>query len=108
MEKILETANEIGLLIKDTGVYKNFYNAKEELASSSEDSRIFDEYLRTADEIKTRQDTGDIIEKFEFENFKELSASASESVLIKNFIAARNEYLDLLSAVQQAISGPDL
>ena len=52
---------------------------------------------------------GDIIEKFEIENIKSMSAMVSDNEIIMQYLKAQQEYLDLIILIQKELEevGPD-
>jgi len=103
MDEILARAEELGQLIKSTEIYGNFMHMSELLHSDSDALKVLDEYTRFSKEIKDRQDTGDIVEKFEVEHAKNLAESISENEAIMKYLNAQKEYLDLLCKIQEEL-----
>ena len=58
MEEILAQAEDLGRLIRNTEIYRNFIRLSELLHSDGDAIKILDEYTRFSKEIKERQDTG--------------------------------------------------
>lgn len=107
-EDILAQSEELGQLIRNTDIYAEFSRLSELLHGDSESSGLFDEFISFSSEIKERQDSGDIIEKFEMEKLRELTEQAAGNETIVNYLNAQNAYLDLLLKIQKEInSGTD-
>ena len=103
MDEILAQAEELGRLIMNTEIYRNFMHMSELLHSDSDAMKILDEFSRYSKEIKERQDVGDIVEKFEIENAKNFAGIISENEAIMNYLNAQKEYLDLLCKIQEEL-----
>ncbi len=108
MEEILAKADELGGLIRDTEIYRNFIRISNMLAVDPDATRLFQEYIRVSGSLKERQDMGDIIEKYETDELKNLLGMISENELIMRYVEAQEEYIDLLVKIQHQISDPDL
>jgi cell fate (sporulation/competence/biofilm development) regulator YlbF (YheA/YmcA/DUF963 family) len=103
MDEILAKTEELGRLIKNTEIYRNFIHVSELLHSDSDAMKILDEYARFSKEIKERQDSGDIVEKFEIEHAKNLGDTISENEAIMKYLNAQKEYLGLLRKIQEEL-----
>lgn len=103
MEEILARAEDLGRLIRNTEIYRNYIRLSELLQSDGDAIKLLDEYTRFSKEIKERQDLGDIVEKFEIENAKNLAAMVSENDAIMKYLAAQKEYLGLLYRIQEEL-----
>ncbi len=101
---ILQQAEELGRLIKNTEIYRNYIAMSESLNADCDAVKLFDEYMNLCRTIKQRQDMSDIIEKFEFENMESLAGLVSENETIMRFLEAQKEYLDLLTRIQEELA----
>ena len=104
MEEILAQAGELGRLIKNSEIYKNFIRMSEFLHADGEAVKILNDYASFSKEIKDRQDRGDIVEKFEIEHVRGLADIVSEHEVIMKYMKAQKEYLELLYRIQGEIS----
>jgi cell fate (sporulation/competence/biofilm development) regulator YlbF (YheA/YmcA/DUF963 family) len=104
MDPILKQAQELGRLIRDTGVYRNYIAMSESINADGDAVKLLEEYTNLSRSIKERQDMSDIIEKFEFENVESLAGMISENEIIMRFLEAQKEYLDLLTRIQDELS----
>jgi cell fate (sporulation/competence/biofilm development) regulator YlbF (YheA/YmcA/DUF963 family) len=107
MEKILVSAEELGRLIRSTDIYNNYERKNGLLRADGEAARILDEFIRLSENIRQRQGAGDIIENFEMDAIKELAARASSNKVIREYLEAQKDYLDLLMLIQNQISTAD-
>lgn len=107
MEAILKQAGELGRLIRDTEIYRNYNSLSESLNADSESAKLFDDYVILARAIKERQDRADIIEKYEFENLESLGRIVAGNETIMMFLEAQKEYLDLLTRIQEELHRGD-
>jgi cell fate (sporulation/competence/biofilm development) regulator YlbF (YheA/YmcA/DUF963 family) len=103
MEKIMEQAAELGRCIRKTEVYSNFIQMSEALAGDAEASKLLDDYANSSAALKDRQDKGDIIEQFEFDQLNGLADMVSGNDVIMNYLSAREKYLGLLSGIQEKL-----
>jgi len=100
---ILKQAGELGRLIRETEIYRNYTSLSESLNADSDTAKLFDEYVILARAIKERQDRADIIEKYEFENLESLGRIVAGNEIIMLFLEAQKEYLDLLTRIQEEL-----
>ena len=107
MEEIMAKADELGRLIRNTEIYKNFQRLSGLLRADPDAANFFDEYLRLSGSIKERQDRGDTIESYEMEHLKNMRDLISANELILRYTEARQDYLDLLVEIRNQISDSD-
>ncbi len=103
MDKVLKAANELGLMIKETDVYRAFTAASTAVEADEEGSKLLQEYSRVAEELQRKEDSGVPIEVFEKEQFQKLVEAVQESDLLVKFLESRNRYIEFLALVQNAI-----
>jgi cell fate (sporulation/competence/biofilm development) regulator YlbF (YheA/YmcA/DUF963 family) len=103
METILQKAEELGRLIRETDIYRDYQHASDLLNADGEAKKLFEDFIKISKYIKDRQEMGDIIEKFEIENIKSMSALVSENDLIMRYMKAQQEYLDLIVMIQKEL-----
>lgn len=104
IDAILTKAEELGRLIRDTTIYRNYIAQSEQLNADGDAVKLFEEYMALSRSIKERQDMADIIERYEFDNLEHLAGLVSESDAIMNFLKAQQEYLELLTRIQKELS----
>lgn len=107
MEEILSQAGELGRLIQNTEIYRNFILMSGLLHADEEAVKILKDYGRFTKEIQERQDRGGIVEKFEIEYARSLADLVSEHEVIMKYLDAQKEYLELLYRIQGEISDVD-
>jgi len=107
MREILDKANDLGLLIRETDIYRRFRDITEELENEPGIKGKLDNYYRSAEDLKKREDLGDIIEKYEIEEFEEMSSAIAENELIVRYLSAKNEYIKLLTDIQKSVREDD-
>ena len=105
MDEILLKANELGLLIKKTGVYIEFLNLNKEVENDNGASLLLKKYNEIAETIQQRQAGGVTLEKFEQERFREISAAVATNQLLVKYLKARDRYMELLTSIHNALSG---
>ncbi|MBN1496905.1 MAG: YlbF family regulator [Spirochaetes bacterium] len=103
MENILNQAAELGRLIRQTSIYGDFVKFSEELAADPDASKLLDEYATLSASLQERQEKGDIIAQFEFEQLKSLADMVTGNAVIMAYLTAREEYLKLLSNIQDKL-----
>jgi cell fate (sporulation/competence/biofilm development) regulator YlbF (YheA/YmcA/DUF963 family) len=104
MNDILLQAEELGRLIHDTDVYRDYISISESLNADGESVRLLEEYMTLSRSLKERQDMSDIIEKYEFENMESLAGLVSENETIIAYLKAQKEYLGLLKRIQEELA----
>ena len=104
MEEIMARAGELGRLIQGTDIYKSFIRLSESLHADEEAAKMLDDYTRYLKGIKERQERGDIVEKFEIEHARNLADEAYEHEVVRKYLDAQKEYLELLYRIQREIN----
>ena len=110
MKDILNKANELGLLIRETDQYRDFREAAQELEEDPASKKLLEEFSRMSGEMKAREQAGDIIENFERDELHALGEEISHNEIILGYLEARDGYIALLEGVQRALgeeSTPD-
>lgn len=103
MEKIIEIAREIGLLIRDTDIYKRYERAGRMLGSDRPASEKLDRYYTSSGEIETRKKMGDIVEQYEILELESLRDEINRSPVILEYLKCEKEYAELLILIQKEI-----
>lgn len=107
MEELLQKANELGLMIKGTDLYKRLVDITLRIDQDAPAKALLEEYINFSEQLHYKEQMGQPIEVDEKKKIKELSDKASESSLIKEYIATQSYYLNLMMQVQKAISEPE-
>ena len=107
MEEILKKANELGLMIKGTDVYKRFNELSKKLDEDAEAKKLLEDYARFSEEIHQKEKSGSVIEVDEKQKLQESSEKIAENQLIKEFIATQTYYLNMTLQIQKAINEPE-
>jgi cell fate (sporulation/competence/biofilm development) regulator YlbF (YheA/YmcA/DUF963 family) len=103
MDTILQKAEELGRLIRETDMYRDYRSSAEMLDADEESKKLFDDFIKISKYVRDRQEMGDIIEKFEIENIKSMSSLVSDNEVIMRYIKAQGEYLDLIVTIQKEL-----
>ncbi len=106
MEAILEKANELGLMIKGTDLYRRFEELSKKLDADAEARNLLEEYAKFSEEMHEKEKSGGVIEVHEKQRLQEFAEKVSESQLIKEYIATQTYFLNLMMQVQRTISDP--
>jgi cell fate (sporulation/competence/biofilm development) regulator YlbF (YheA/YmcA/DUF963 family) len=107
MEEILKKANELGLMIKGTEVYRRFAELSKKLDEDAEAKKLLEDYARYSEEMHQKEKSGSAIEVDEKQLFQELSEKIAQNQLIKEFIATQTYYLNMTLQIQKAINEPE-
>ena len=107
MKEILETATELGLLIKDTDVWKNFDEISQILEENSESKNLMNEFNAITEEHHRRRTAGDIIESYEEKNRLEIMEKVKSDPILTKYITAREDYINMLTEIQEAMKNDD-
>lgn len=107
IEEIMNKANELGHLLRETNIYQEFDRLTQEFEADSEAKELLQQYEEKGVQIEQRQKIGDIIENYEIEEIKELAQQINDNDLIMEYLRAKEEYASLLGTIQQAISVND-
>jgi len=104
MEEILKKCDELGILIKDSDVYREFESLNNEVENNREASLLLKKYNEIGSTIQQKQERGFPVEKFEQEKFKEISMAVTSNAILLKYIKARDGYLELLMDIHNALS----
>jgi len=107
MEEIISRANELGLMIKGTDVYKRYVEVVKKLEQNPESRKLLEEFAQLSETVQQKEGTGQPVEVEEKQKIEELSAKVSEDELLKEFITAQSYYMNLMMMIQKAISEPE-
>jgi cell fate (sporulation/competence/biofilm development) regulator YlbF (YheA/YmcA/DUF963 family) len=108
MEELLEKANELGRMLKDTEVYSKYEKLSADLEADQDAKSLLEEYLNLFEEMHKKELGGFPIEVHEKEKITEVQKRVTENQLIVEYIDAKNRYVNLLMEIQKAVSGEDL
>ncbi len=108
MEEILKKANELGMILKKSGIYSNYEKLSAELEADPDSKTLLEEYLNLFEEMHKKEAGGGIIEVEEKEKLAEIQKRVSENRLIIEYIDAKNSYVNILMEIQKLVSGGDL
>lgn len=105
MDEILEKANELGILIKNTGSYIEFERLGREVENNNEASILLKKYNEIAETVHQKQVAGYSLEKYEQERFRDISGAVISNELLNSYLSARERYMDLLLKIHRALGG---
>lgn len=106
MEVLFEKANELGLMIKGTEVYRRLVDVSGKIDKDETAKALLEEYISASELLHYKEQMGQPIEVEEKKKIKELSERAAESGLIKEYIATQSYYMNMMMQIQKAISEP--
>ncbi len=107
MEEILKIANELGLMLQGTDIYKRYREISKKLEEDEEAKSLLEEYIQFSDEMYRKEKAGTVIEVDEKQKLQELNEKISENQLIKEFLATQTYYLNMTLQIQKAINEPE-
>ena len=106
MEEILNKANELGLMVRGTDLYRRYEELSVKMDADDAAKKLLQEYARISEELYARETSGSPIEVDEKRNFQELTEKVSQNQLIKEYIATQSYFLNLMMQIQKIISEP--
>jgi len=106
MEEILQKANELGLMIKGSDIFKRYEELVKKIEADSNARTLLDEYIKMSEEIYKKESSGGVVEVEEKQKLQDLSQKVSENQLIKEFIATQSYYVNMMMQIQNTISNP--
>ena len=104
IQVLLDKANELGLMISSTRSAVHFREMEVLVEADREASLLMKKYNEFAEMIRVKQESGFEIESFEAEEFAQLTASVSSNNLLRNYIKARNYYMEMLIKINRELS----
>ncbi len=107
MEEIIKQANDLGLMIKGTDVYKKYVEVVQKLDKEEESRKLLEEFVKLNEQVQQKEHSGQPVEVEEKQKLEELSAKVSENELLKEFISAQTYYMNLMMQIQKTISEPE-
>lgn len=106
MEEILQKANELGLMIKGSDIYRRYEELVKKIEADTNSKKLLQDYIKVSEEIYQKESTGGTIEVEEKQKLQDISQKVSENQLIKEFIATQTYYVNMMMQIQNAISNP--
>lgn len=106
MEELIKKANELGLMIKGTEIYKRYEDVGKKLESDADSRKLLEEYAAISEEMYQKENSGGAIEVAEKQKFEDLHEKVSGNQLIKEYIATQSYFMNLMMQIQKAISEP--
>ncbi len=106
MEEILNKANELGLMIRGTDLYRRYEELSVKMDADEASKKLLQEYARVSEELYVKESSGTPIEAGEKKGFQELTEKVSQNQLIKEYIATQSYFLNLMMQIQKVISEP--
>ncbi len=106
MEELIKKANELGLMIKGTGLYKRYEEMSRKLEADADAKALLDEYGRLSEQLQEKEAQGAPIEVAEKQSMQEMVEKVTANQLIKEYIATQSYFFNLMMHVQKAISEP--
>lgn len=107
MEEILKKANELGLMIKGSDLYRRFSELSKKLEADQAARTLLEQYISHSEALMEKEEKGLPIEVDEKKKLEELGKQVSESDLIKEYIATQTYFFNLLMKVQEIINNPE-
>lgn len=106
MDEILRKANELGLMIKGSELYKRLEDLTVKLDSDENSKSLLEEYVALSNTIAEKEESGASIEVDEKSALSALTDRVSGNELLKEFIATQTYYMNLIYLVQKTINNP--
>jgi len=106
MEEILQKANELGLMIKGSDIYKRYEELVKKIEADENARKLLEEYIKLSEELYQKEANGGVVEVEDKKKLQDITQKVSESQLIKEFIATQTYYVNMMMQIQNAISNP--
>jgi cell fate (sporulation/competence/biofilm development) regulator YlbF (YheA/YmcA/DUF963 family) len=106
MEKLIKKANELGHLLAQHQIIKRFRELAEKLEKDEESKGIMNELFEVTQSFEAKERANQPIEPDEKKQLADLQDKAKENSLISEFLATQAYYINVLSAVNEAIANP--
>jgi len=103
MQDILDMANRLGLMIKDTEACKEFERLAAAVEKDKDASSLLNKYNEIAETIQKKHESGAVVEKYEQEMFKALTETLRGNSLLVEYLKARERYMDLLVQIHKSM-----
>ena len=103
MDEIRKTAKELGMMIRNTKVYRDYDKYMRELENNPELSGLLSDYEVRAGMLSMRQKSGETLAPFEIEEIREITRRINEEDQIMQYLNAREQYLGLIMKVQEEL-----
>jgi len=103
MEEILKRANELSLLLKKTKAFSEFESISKEVESDPDASALLKKYNEIAETIQRKYELNSPIESYEKEMFRSLTEVVVSNELLRKYIKARDQYMELLLKIYEEI-----
>ena len=107
MEEIIKKANELGLMIRGSDIYKKYSDLAKKVEEDSESKALLDEYIKLHNIMVEKEKSGTVIEVSEKQIYQEMSEKVSRNELLKEFIASQSYYMNMIIQIQNAMNEPE-
>lgn len=107
MDEIVKKANELGLMIKGTEIFRRYDELLKQLDADHESRKLLEDYAKASENMYEKEKKGTVIEIAEKQHMQELLEKISVNQLIKEYIATQSYYVNMMMQIQKAISEPE-
>ncbi len=104
-EQILKAASDLGKLIQQHASTQRVAEAGTKLQKDTEALRLINDLNRLMSKISEKEMTGKPIEPAEKQQLQALQSTVSRNATLREYQLAQMDYLDIMRAVDQAMSG---
>ena len=104
---ILRKASELGFMIHETRVYREFERLSLEIEKEPDARMLLEDYSRLAAEISTREKSGAMVEDFEKDELRDLVERIHDEEKLLEYLRARDSYIALLDRIRISLTGKE-
>jgi cell fate (sporulation/competence/biofilm development) regulator YlbF (YheA/YmcA/DUF963 family) len=104
-EQILKAASDLGKLIQQHASTKRVAESGTKLQKDTEALRLINDLNRLMSKISEKEMTGKPIEPAEKQQLQTLQSTVARNATLREYQLAQMDYLDIMRAVDQAMSG---
>ena len=106
MEEIIKKANELGLMIRGTELFKRYEEVSKKLEADAASKKLLEEFAQASEEVYQKEISGMPIEVDDKKRLQGLNDKVSQNDLLKEYIATQTYFMNLMMQIQKVISEP--
>ena len=106
-KEILRKASELGFMIHDTHVYREYERLSSEVNRNPDTRLLLEDYSKLAADISSRESSGQPVDDYEKDELRDLVEQIRQEDVLVEFIQARDRYIALLEEIHSSLTAKE-
>ena len=99
MEKILETAKDLGNEIAMSSVYRRYKTASINLSENEQEMKVLKSFMELSRLARNKQSNAEDVLNDEMDNLKNLAQQVHDSEIITEYLESQSEFLGFMDEI---------